>query len=160
VGCTEYITVSQKPGDFTYWTADSSIATVSDQGVVTAVSPGLTRVYASHGAGPDHVMVSVTPRVASIAMTFSPEAPQVGDVVTVSARPLDASGNVIFAARTTNQLFLFRSGMPTMSWPFQPGSKPLEYTFTATERGTYQFHTTVKLSNDRVMGLIRPLQVP
>src|SRR5688572_11507622 len=71
VGCAEYITVSQNPGAFTYWSADSSIATVSDLGVVTAVSPGLTRVYASHGAGPDYVMVSVTPRVATIDMTFS-----------------------------------------------------------------------------------------
>jgi hypothetical protein len=160
VGCAEYITVSSNPADFTYWTGDSSIATVSDRGVVTAVGPGVTRVYVSHGAGPDELIVTVTPRVASIEMTFSPEAPKVGDVVTVAARPLDASGNVIFAARMTNQLFLFRNGVPTTSWPFQPVSKPFEYTFTATEPGTYQFHANVKRTNGQVMGLIRPLQVP
>ena len=160
IGCSEYITVSQNASEFTYWTADSSIATISDQGIVTAVGPGVTRVYVSHGVGPDDLIVTVTPRVASIDMTFSPEAPKVGDVVTVSARPLDASGNVIFAARTTNQLFLFRSGLPTTSWAFQPASKPFEYTFTASEAGTYQFHATVKRTVGPVMGLIRPLQVP
>ena len=160
VGCTEYITVSQNADEFTYWTADSSIATISDQGIVTAVGPGVTRVYVSHGVGPDDLIVTVTPRVASIDMTFLPEAPKVGDVVTVSARPLDGSGNVIFGARMTNQLFLFRSGTPTTSWAFQPASKPFEYTFTATETGTYQFHATVKRTNGPVMGVIRPLQVP
>lgn len=76
--------------------SDPSVATVSAGGLVTGVAYGTVVIRASSGGQQQEVSLTVTPRVATIAVTASntmltPEAP----VVQVTAELRDARGNVL-----------------------------------------------------------------
>jgi trimeric autotransporter adhesin len=80
-----------------HWsTENSSIATVSPQGVVTAVAPGRTQVAASRNgiSGVAAVVVHSLPPVL-VRVTPAASALQVGGTVVLTAQVLDASGRVL-----------------------------------------------------------------
>lgn len=80
-----------------HWsTENSGIATVSPQGVVTAVAPGRTQVAASRNgvSGVASVVVYSLPPVL-VRVTPAASALQVGASVSLSAQVLDASGRVL-----------------------------------------------------------------
>lgn len=80
-----------------HWsTENSAIATVSMQGVVTAVAPGRTQIAASRNgvSGVASVVVNALPPVL-LRVTPAATALQVGATVALNAQVLDASGRVL-----------------------------------------------------------------
>lgn len=109
------------------WTSSApNVATVTEDGLVTAVGPGRTEITASAGAATASFPVEVVAaEIASIEI--SPARPQArqGDVIRFSATVRDASGRVIEGL------------MPT--WSFSPGNGMItpEGAFVGYEPGEY-----------------------
>ncbi len=80
-----------------YWsTSDSTIAVVSDAGVVTAVRTGRATIAASVDGRSATAQLTVTARaVASVQVTPNTPSLLVGGFLQLSARTLDESGNVL-----------------------------------------------------------------
>jgi uncharacterized protein YjdB len=78
----------------TWTTGDPAVATVSSSGVLTAVAPGTTQVTATVDgvAGSASSTVTAVP-VASVSVSPNTATVIVGQNVTLTATPLDASGN-------------------------------------------------------------------
>ena len=84
------------PQGFAFSVDDTSVATVSPAGEVTARAAGKVNVTATWGS--EHVTwnVLVTPPVARIATTITPaDTAQLNQTVTVIAETVDAAGNAI-----------------------------------------------------------------
>ncbi|MDE0356315.1 MAG: Ig-like domain-containing protein [Gammaproteobacteria bacterium] len=83
-------------------TSDSSVASVSAGGLVTAVANGSATVTATSGSAAGTAVVTVTQRVARVDV--SPEAhtfSALGDSVQLTAAPFDASDNTVENATVT-----------------------------------------------------------
>ena len=94
------------------WASDApSVATVDGNGVVTAVATGQARVTATSEGKSGTAVVIVTPiPVASIAVTPDSGALAQGDTLLLTARLLDAGGNVL-AGRVVSWI----SGAPSIA---------------------------------------------
>ncbi len=94
------------------WVSDApSVATVDGNGVVTAVATGQALVTATAEGKSGTAVVIVTPiPVASIAVTPNGGALAQGDTLLLSARLLDASGNVL-----TGRVVSWISGAPSIA---------------------------------------------
>ena len=91
------LTGSGGSGATFFWSSENtSVATVSSSGVVTAVAIGTVHIAASSSghSGVATVFV-VPPGVSSVRVTPSSAAIKVGETVHLQAEPLDASGNVL-----------------------------------------------------------------
>src|SRR6185312_13065211 len=90
-------------GQRVFWnTGDASIATVSDAGVVTGVSPGSATITASSEGHAGTATIVVQPPLAATVTVAPPAATLiVGDSVALSATVKDAQGNVITDAPVT-----------------------------------------------------------
>jgi Bacterial surface proteins containing Ig-like domains len=86
-----------------FWSSENtSIATVSGSGVVTAIALGTVRIAASSsGKSGVATIVVIPPPVASVRVSPTSAAIKVGETVHLIADPLDASGNVL-TGRTIN----------------------------------------------------------
>ncbi|HET7585921.1 MAG TPA: Ig-like domain-containing protein [Gemmatimonadaceae bacterium] len=80
-----------------FWDSeDSTVATVDDRGVVTAVAPGKSRIAASAEGKSALASVTVVPRAVG-SVIVSPSAPriEVGETVRLSAELRDADGHAL-----------------------------------------------------------------
>ena len=90
-----------------FWSVqDASVASISDDGVVTGVAPGTTQVSANvagkSGIGTITVQRAAAPSVAVASVTISPSKPPAigkNDNLTLTAVPKDASGRDIGPGR-------------------------------------------------------------
>ncbi len=80
-----------------YWaTANALVATVSQEGIVTAVAPGTTRLAASAGGKSAMVDVRVTaPPLAFVQVTPSASGVGVGSTLSLAVHLIDAAGDTI-----------------------------------------------------------------
>lgn len=85
------------PGAVLTWTSeDPAVATVDDQGVVTARMEGVTRVTATYGDLSDSVMVIVGTPTTLVVNTKSVRLTAIGETVYPDVKLLDAYGMEIF----------------------------------------------------------------
>ena len=86
----------------TWSSSNTSVATVSTTGVVSATSPGTVRIAVSARGVSATATVTVTERpVASLAMTPSIAAVRVGGTVLIRAQPFDAENVALVGRRVT-----------------------------------------------------------
>lgn len=80
-----------------FWASERpEVATVSQEGIVSAVAAGVTQIGVSAGGKSAVVPVAVAARpVTVVRVSPSPATVQVGATVTLAAEPLDAAGSVI-----------------------------------------------------------------
>ena len=86
---------------FTWTSSDETVATVDDDGVVTAVANGVATITATAGSATAEATITVAQRASSLEVTPS-EATlhSIGETVQLSAQLVDARGNIITAAVT------------------------------------------------------------
>lgn len=95
----------------TYSSSNSTVATVSTQGVVTGIAPGTATITATSGGGTGTATVTVTPvPVASVSVTPSTTNVGVGATVQLTATPLDANGQPL-----TGRTATWTSGAPGLA---------------------------------------------
>ena len=82
-------------GALAWASADSTVATVSDSGRVTAVGPGTTLVTAASGAAADTLAVIVLQVPASVSVSPASDTVASGATVTLAAAAADSNGNAI-----------------------------------------------------------------
>lgn len=85
---------------FAFASADPTVATVTQAGIVTAVGAGTARIAASASGVSDTMLVQVTPVIAS--MTMTPDTLRlaaVGSTGTVTGTARDANGNAVAGAQ-------------------------------------------------------------
>ncbi|MCC6318921.1 MAG: Ig-like domain-containing protein [Gemmatimonadaceae bacterium] len=94
------------------WSSDApTIATVDDEGTVSAVTVGQATIRASAGGKSGHGVVTVVPvPVASVTLTPTTASVRTGDSLQLVATARDAAGNVL-PARTIN----YTSGAPSIA---------------------------------------------
>lgn len=107
---------SVSPGQFFWSTSDSLVATVSQQGVVAAHSPGVAQIGASAEGttGFAHVVV-ILPIASTVVVTPAADtmyASGPGDTVKLSAVSYDAAGNLIPGSTV---LWSISSGLASVS---------------------------------------------
>jgi uncharacterized protein YjdB len=86
----------------TWSSSNTSVATVSTTGVVSATAPGTARIAASARGVSATATVTVTERpVASLAMTPAIAAVRVGGTVLIRAQPFDAENVALVGRRVT-----------------------------------------------------------
>ena len=78
--------------DVTWASEDKAVATVDDQGVVTARMEGVKRVTATYGSLSDHVMVIVGTPTTLVVTTKSVRLTAIGETVYPDVKLLDAYG--------------------------------------------------------------------
>ncbi|HET7456371.1 MAG TPA: Ig-like domain-containing protein [Gemmatimonadaceae bacterium] len=87
-------TLADRP--VTWTTSNAGVATVSANGVVTAVAPGTAIVTATREGKSDQATITVSPvPVARVDVTPSTATVVVGQTVQLTATPRDASGNAL-----------------------------------------------------------------
>ena len=80
----------------TWSSSNTSVATVSRAGVVTALNPGDARIAVSAFGKSATAQITVTARpVASVVVTPAVVSVQTGATTTLQARPLDSDGNAL-----------------------------------------------------------------
>jgi uncharacterized protein YjdB len=88
----------------TWTSSDSTIATVSQAGVVVGIAGGTAKITASVDGVSDGVTVTVAPpQVASVTVSLDNPTPNVGQTTQATATSKDAQGNVLI-------------GRPVSSW--------------------------------------------
>lgn len=103
--------------DVTWWSAEPTVATVGDDGLVTAVANGAAPIRATAGSATAWMVVTVAQEVAII--TLSPAEVVLnttGDTATVTAVAVDAGGSAV--ARPT---LVWDSDDPTVATVSQTG---------------------------------------
>jgi eukaryotic-like serine/threonine-protein kinase len=82
------------------WTsADAARATVTPEGLVTALSPGTVTLTARAGAASQSLTLEILPvRAASVSLSPAPAALVVGSSSRLTATPLDAAGRSVASA--------------------------------------------------------------
>ncbi len=84
------------PSLFTFSSADTTVATVSPQGLVTARGLGVTAVNViTAGVSSGPIPVRVEPRFASIRVLGPSSLAHVGDTLSIHVDALDSAGNVV-----------------------------------------------------------------
>jgi len=129
-----------------FWsTEDASIATISDDGVVTGVAPGTTRILANvagkSGLGTVSVRAAVV-RVAVASVTISPQKPPAiakNENLSLTADLKDASGKVITLGRVVTW---------TSSDPSIASVTPKTGTYSATVTGIKEGTATVTATSE------------
>jgi uncharacterized protein YjdB len=86
-----------------FWSTErASVATVSDDGVVTAVGPGSTRIAASIGGTSGFATVQVVaPTAASVSVSPTSATLDPGETAQLTARPMDSRGSALSGRPTT-----------------------------------------------------------
>ncbi|HEY7567185.1 MAG TPA: Ig-like domain-containing protein, partial [Gemmatimonadaceae bacterium] len=80
-----------------FWSTDNvAVATVSQLGMVTGITPGTARISASSRGKSTIVSVTVRPRPTALVRVTPPTSTiREGEFVTLHAEPVDASGDVV-----------------------------------------------------------------
>lgn len=120
-----------------------TVATVSNTGVVTGVSPGTAIVTATTGGRSGTSAITVNAPVANISLTSPSPSVSIGSTLQVTAQARDAGGNVLtgrtFTWQTSNAVVATVSTTGLVS-----GVTPGTTTITATSEGrTAQLSVTV-----------------
>ena len=86
---------------FTWRSSDSSVAAVRSTGVVVAVSNGSATVAAAVGGVSGDAVITVSQRVASVALTPDTASLAPNDTIRLLATPRDANGHVVSGSTMT-----------------------------------------------------------
>jgi uncharacterized protein YjdB len=119
-GGTQQLTATAKPADasdvkFNWTSASTAVATVSADGLVTAVAAGSTTVTVASGNIKKDVPVMVNfPSLTSFTVTPSPLELRIGDApmqLTINKTPTDASANFTYASDNTAVVTVSTDGL-------------------------------------------------
>ena len=130
-----------------FWSVqNASVATISDDGVVTAVAPGTTQVSANvagkSGIGTITVQRPPVPTVAVASVTISPSKPPAiskNENLSLTATLKDASGRDIGTGRTLTW---------TTTAPSIASVTPKTGTYTATVKGNKEGTVTITATSE------------
>jgi hypothetical protein len=136
-------TSSSDPGQFEYFTSDSSVAKISSGAVVTAVGVGTASLYAksNHISTVSAFSVRVAPPIVQMRYTASPPVGKVGDTVVVTLHPIGPDSLPV-ASPAISPMRWFGPGVTDGPW--LKGRIPtIENSFVATVAGEIFVQTSV-----------------
>jgi hypothetical protein len=87
------------PERFRYSSTNTTVATVTSRGLLTARALGVAHLVAVSAGISDSLPVIVSPAFASLHITVTPATARVGDTIRVQADALDGNGAVITGAQ-------------------------------------------------------------
>jgi hypothetical protein len=144
IDCEHYVVSDQQPDSFKFVSDNSAVASITDKGILTALTPGKVTITVSYDGHTQTIPITVHQPVATVAATFTPGAPKVGNLVTVTFEARTADGQAIKEAKLTNSILFFPAGKTTSEYAtFLPDTSQTVRAFNATAAGTYQTYSSV-----------------
>jgi hypothetical protein len=143
VDCEKSLYSGTNPSSFTWESSDTTVATVSRFGEVTAVAPGNATIKVSARGETATSRVLVTDPVSAVVITFTPAAPKVGDLVTVRMEPRRADGTMIDSVLVTRTLTIRTPGV-TQTGTLLGSMDPYLSRFQASSAGEFEITATAQ----------------
>ena len=91
-------TVETEPRPFRFSSTNTDVAEINGGALLSARTPGVTRLVALSAGIADSLWLIVGPPVASLRVTVTPATAKVGDTLTVQVDALAANGEVVAGA--------------------------------------------------------------